>query len=70
VCEFILNRVPPVAIAAAIANPQLVNGFGERSVPGLPPSPFNPPRRWLTIQSVSLPYHQLYNGLVYKAGCP
>ncbi len=70
VCAFILNRVPPVAIAAAIANPDSTGGWGERAVPGLPASPFNPPRHWLTIQSVSLPYHPLYNGLIYKAGCP
>lgn len=70
VCDFILNRVPPVVITWSLSNPDQVGGWGERAIPGLPPSPFNPPRKWLTITATSLPYHPLYNGVTYKSGCP
>lgn len=69
-CPFILNRVPAVVINWSLANPQRVNGWGQRAIAGLPPSPFNPPRKWLSLSSIGLPYHPLFNGLAYKAGCP
>jgi hypothetical protein len=69
-CPFLLGRVPPVAIAAALANPQRVFGWQEPLNPGLPVSPTNPRKTWLSIQNIASPYHTLFNALVFKVGCP
>jgi len=70
VCEFVLNRVPTAAISRALANPQLVRGWGELANPSAPPSPYNQLRRWLSLHNISAPFHPLHNTLVFKAGCP
>ena len=70
VCAFILGRVPPAAIAVAVATPQHVRGWNELANPAEPPSPFNLPRRMLSIQNIARPYHPAFNDLVYKVGCP
>lgn len=70
VCRFIDGRVPPAAINAALANPGAVLGWGQPNNPGLPPGPFNPPRRWLSIVNISAPYHPQFNPLVFKSACP
>jgi hypothetical protein len=70
VCEFILNRVPRVAIDCAIANPEMVYGWDEPAFPNLPPSPVNIRRHRLSIRNVAMPFDAWFNPLVYKAGCP
>ncbi len=70
VCPQIRDRVPPPAIAAALANPAHVRGYDKLEKPGLPPGPYNRRRTWLTMLTLALPYHELHNGLVYRAGCP
>lgn len=70
VCPQIAGRVPQAVIDAAVANPGQVRGFGELLDPGKPPGPLNPPRRWLSLRSLALPYHPLGNSVEYKASCP
>jgi hypothetical protein len=70
VCRLVTDRVPAAAIAWAVANPTLVGGWDQLSNPNVPESPFNPRRRSLCLVNIGLPYHPLYNALVYKAGCP
>lgn len=69
-CKFILSRVPPAAISAALADPQHVRGWQEPLNPGLPPGPNNPLRTRLSLQNIGVPYHPLHNPLVFKIGCP
>lgn len=69
-CKFILSRVPPAAISAALADPHLVRGWREPLNPGLPPGPSNPLRTRLSLQNIGVPYHPLHNPLVFKVGCP
>lgn len=70
VCPQILGRVPPAAIAAALADPSSVEGHDQLQDPGKPEGPFNPRRLRLSLRALALPYHPLFNGLVYRAGCP
>jgi len=70
VCAFLLGRVPPAAIAVAVASPHRVRGWNELANPAEPPSPFNLRRRMLSIQNIGRPYHPAFNDLVYKVGCP
>ncbi len=69
-CPFIRGRVPEVAINWALANPDRVRGWLELLNPGLPISPSNPRKTWLSLQNIAAPYHPLFNALVFKVGCP
>lgn len=69
-CTFVEGRAPPAAIEAALANPERVSGWGDLMNPGLPPSPANPVKRWLSLRNPSVPYHPLHNPLIFKVGCP
>lgn len=69
-CELLADRVPPAAIHAALANPASVEGWNELCYPNRPPDPFNVPRRSLSLKNPGLPYHPIYNGLVFRCGCP
>ena len=70
VCAYILPRVPPAAIAQAVADPQKVGGWGMLCQPNLPPSPWNIERDRLALLRASTPYHPQFNPLVYKCQCP
>ncbi len=70
VCPQIIGRVPKAVIDAALANPDQVRGFGELHDPGKPAGPLNPPRVWLSLRSLAVPYHPLANAVEYKAYCP
>lgn len=72
VCAFIqrFNRVPPAAIADAMANPSRIGGWGKSCNPGVPDSGANPDRRYLSLLNINKPYHPLFNGLVFRCGCP
>ena len=37
---------------------------------GEPPSPANPPRLCLTLWTVNIDYHPLFNGPRWRVGCP
>jgi hypothetical protein len=70
VCSLLNGRVPDSEINAALADPSLVYGYGELCYPSKPEGPYNGRREWLTIQNPALPFHPLYNRLVYRCGCP
>ncbi len=70
ICEIAANKVPGAVINAATGNPQSVAGYGLRCNPNLPAGPLNPERGWLSLRNPGLPYHPLFNGLVWKCGCP
>jgi hypothetical protein len=69
-CSFIVGRVPAQVINDALANPTSIQGYGQLQNPGVPESPYNVRRTKLSLRNISAPYHPLYNGLIYKAGCP
>jgi hypothetical protein len=69
VCSVTQRRVPPVYISAALASPDTVSGYGEPCYSNLPPGPLNPPRRNLAPRNPNLPFHPLFNPLVWKCGC-
>jgi ligand-binding sensor domain-containing protein len=70
VCGIVQDRVPRAAIDAAVANPASVGGWQVPLDPGKPAGPFNPRRECLSLSRSSVPYHPLYNGLEWHAGCP
>lgn len=70
VCDIVQGRVPRAAIDAAVANPASVGGWQLPLDPGKPVGPFNPRRECLSLSRSSVPYHPLYNGLEWHAGCP
>jgi hypothetical protein len=70
VCPQVVDWAPASAIAWAVANPERVRGYGVARNIGLPPGPQNPMRVWLTLDRISVPYHPLYNPVVFRAGCP
>ncbi len=61
--------VPQQVINDALANPSSVQGYGARCYPSQPPSPYNLTRHYLSLRR-PVPYHPLFNGLIYKCGCP
>jgi hypothetical protein len=69
-CPGLGRLVPAPVIADALANPDKVGGWLAPCAPSLPPGPANPPKMRLSLRQVSKPYHPLFNGLVYKCGCP
>ncbi len=61
---------PQDAIAAAIAHPEAVAGWGELCNPGVPFDPLNNAYRTaLNLQNPNLAYNPVTNGLVFKCGC-
>jgi hypothetical protein len=71
-CKFIqrFGRVPPQAIADALANPSHVFGWQVPCNPSVPSSAANRPRIYLSLHAINKPYHPLWNQLEYKCGCP
>lgn len=64
------GRVPSADVAAALANPDQIAGWGVPRNPNIPYNPYlNPYRTCLTLRNLAVPYHPTYNKLVYKAGC-
>lgn len=70
VCRFIRGRVPDAVIADALANPYKVGGYDRLRDPSKPESPFNPRGSYLSLRNVNVPFHPLFNSLVFRAGCP
>lgn len=69
VCPDAAARAPAEAIAAALAGPDQVAGWGQRCSPNLPPGPLNPLRAHLRLARPGRPYHPIANGLVWGCGC-
>lgn len=69
-CDSLQGRVPLAIINNAMANPQDVGGYGELSNPSLPPGPLNPPKTYLGLANNGVPFHPLFNSVVFKAACP
>lgn len=70
-CPGLETKAPAAAINAAIANAQQVSGYGMACNPNVPWNPVvNPYRSHLSLRNVNLPYHPVYNGFVWKCGCP
>lgn len=69
-CDFIRGRVPDAVIASALANPQKVYGYNQPRNPNVPPGRYNLPRTHLSLMNTHVPYHPLFNTLVFKPGCP
>ncbi len=70
VCRVVQQRVPPVVIDDALANPARYYGWQYPLDPGKPPGPANPPRTCLTLQNVNVDYHPTWNRPIWRVGCP
>jgi hypothetical protein len=69
-CPQLTGLVPDAVVAAALADPTKVQGWGLAANPNLVPGPNNPYRSRLGLQNPSAPYHPTYNSVIFKAGCP
>ncbi len=69
VCPQLRNRVPAAVIAAALAQPSAIGGWGVPRNPALSPGPANPWRRWLSLRDLGKPFSP-GNPVLWKAGCP
>lgn len=70
VCPGLDTKVPQAAIDNAVANPDSTGGWMQLCNPNLPISPWNQYRDKLALRSPSKPFNLLFNGLVWKCGCP
>jgi DNA-binding beta-propeller fold protein YncE len=70
VCRSVRERVPPVVIDDAVANPARYYGWLLPLDPGKPPGPANPPRTCLSLHTVGLDYHPVWNKPEWRVGCP
>ncbi|MFI0608036.1 MAG: kelch repeat-containing protein [Anaerolineae bacterium] len=70
ICSGLLGKVPTAIITNAMANPQDIGGFGEPANPALPPGPINPPKTYLGLQNTGVPFHPLFNSVIFKSACP
>lgn len=69
-CPRLDAHVPAPQIAAALADPAAVEGFCLARNPAMPPHPlYNPRRVWLELADYGKPFHPVFNGLVFRAGC-
>ena len=69
-CAYLRFRVPDAVISTALANPGRIGGFDRPRNPNKPASPLNPPRRYLSLRNPNVPFHPIFNRLVWVAGCP
>ena len=69
-CPRLDTYVPASVIADGLARAADITGWGELCYPNSPPSPWNTARHYLSIRNIGAPFHPVYNGLVYKCGCP
>ena len=70
VCDLAKSKVPVGVLNDALANNAGVSGWGLACNPNLAVGPLNPLRTWLSLRNPGLPYHPLFNGVVWKCGCP
>lgn len=69
VCPATRAAVPADVLAAALARPDAVSGWGLRCSPSQPSGPANPPRRSLRLARPGMAYHPVANALVWSCGC-
>ncbi len=79
VCRITQRNVPAWVIEAAQADPERVYGWNlllDEGKPGAPPYPTpghdrppNPRRTCLDLQNRNVPWHPLFNSVVWRAGC-
>ena len=79
VCRITRLKAPQPAIDLALANPDRIWGWNrllDEGKPGSPPwpepgydAPPNPRRTCLDIWNRGIPYHPLFNSVVWRAGC-
>jgi uncharacterized protein YegL len=79
VCRITRLKAPGAAIDAALAHPDRIWGWNllsDPNKPGAPPYPEpgydwppNPRRTCLDIWNRGIPYHPLFNSVVWRAGC-
>ena len=70
VCALARRAVPPVVVDDAVANPTRYAGWRQPLDPGKPVGPLNPPRTCLSLRNPGTPYHALFNGPIWRVGCP
>ncbi len=68
-CTQTEGKVPAALLAAAMANPASIGGYGQLCRRNVPPGPFNGTRRSLTLLNNALPFHPLFNPLTFQCGC-
>ncbi|MBK6768018.1 MAG: VWA domain-containing protein [Ardenticatenales bacterium] len=69
ICPATRSPVPPDVIAAALAHPERVSGWGLRCSTNQPASPANPLRQSLRLARPGMAYHPVANGVVWACGC-
>jgi hypothetical protein len=69
VCRSASTKAPAAAVEDALAHPTKYGGWMEPANPSLRPGPSNPPRKCLSLVDPGKPYHELWNSLVWRAGC-
>jgi hypothetical protein len=69
-CPQLTSVVPAAVVAAALADPSKVLGWGDVLNPALAPGPNNPYLSRLGLQNPSAPYNPTFNSVIFKAGCP
>lgn len=79
VCRITRQKVPRAYIDLALANPPSIMGWNQLqnpNKPGSPPYPTprhdwppNPRRTCLDLQNRAVPFHPLFNSVLWRAGC-
>lgn len=69
VCKIVRDRVPTNVIEHALANPGAVLGWQLLLDPGKPDQPPNPRRACLDLRNRGIPFHPLFNRVLWRAGC-
>lgn len=70
VCALVHQKAPPVVVQDAMANPGRYYGWRYLLDPNKPESPVNPRRECLTLRHERLGFHPIFNGPVWRVGCP
>jgi hypothetical protein len=70
VCAVVRRAVPQAVVDDAVANPARYGGWRKPLDAGKPVGPLNPLRTCLSLRDPGGPYHALFNGLLWRVGCP
>ena len=69
ICKIVRDRVPQSVIEHAVANPARILGWQLLLDPGKPDQPPNPRRACLDLRNRGIPFHPLFNRVLWRAGC-
>ncbi|MCC7019531.1 MAG: VWA domain-containing protein [Ardenticatenales bacterium] len=69
ICPATRSAVPADVIAAALAHPERVSGWGLRCSTNQPAGPANPLRQSMRLSRPGMAYHPVANGVVWACGC-